>query len=162
MLPGGWLFSGFHVASGLFTHWMLGAGQPTAGLNHFFLSVRLVSRPDSGRLSSPYRLLVLQGRTGGGLCSFASLLAHCHLVSFPYNAAQADNYTSCSLASSFTRRGWEEWCCLHRPAWQGNAMHLKAGGEEEEEEEEERGLREGGGGEEREWRRRRRRRRMRW
>lgn len=47
-------------------------------------------------------------------------------------------------------RGWEERCCLHRLAWQGSAMHLKAGGEEE------RGLREGGGGEEREWRR------MRW
>ena len=154
MLPGGWLFSGFHVASGLFTHWMLGVGQPTAGLNHFFLSVRLVSRPDSGRLSSPYWLLVLQGK-GGGLCSFASLLAHCHLVSFPYNAAhRLITIHPVPWPPPSLWRGWEEWCCLHRPAWQGNAMHLKAGGEEEEE----RGLREGGGGEEREWRRRR----MRW
>lgn len=29
---------GCDVAGGLFSHWMLGAGQPTAGLNHFPLS----------------------------------------------------------------------------------------------------------------------------
>lgn len=32
------------------------------------------------------------------------------------------------------RRGSEERCCLHILAWEGNAMHLKAGREEEEEE----------------------------
>lgn len=125
---------------------MLGAGQPTAGLNHFPLS-------QTGEPSGFRSPLISQSIIGTTRKSRGALLAHSDLVSFPYNppphSAQADNHPSCSTASSFTLEGLRgERCCLHRLAWQGSAMHLKAGGEEEEEEE--RGLREGGGGEKRE------------
>lgn len=58
-----------YASHGLFTHWMHGAGQPTAGLNHFPLSG--TGEPPGFRSTLvSNRLSVLYGKEGGFAGSF--------------------------------------------------------------------------------------------
>ena len=150
--PGG-LFPAFHAASGLFTE-LVPEGRAYSWANPFSslsgpwsIQIQAASQPQID-----HRYYTEKQRSFCWLIVTLSLSQKCSFLSLIII------HPVPGLPPSL-RRGPEERCCLHRLAWEGNAMHLKADRDGEEEEEEEKGSwgREGGGGQE--WERRRR---MRW